>query len=99
MNRFLLATSTMQLAAPIIIRIGEPVMAMGGFMGRDPILTPERLARLVEAQAVRFVMVGDFAGARRLADRLTRPPRAGDSALVAPAGPGTPARGAERRLR
>ena len=40
-------------------------MAMGGFMGGDPILTPERLAALVAAGEVRFVMVGDAARMRR----------------------------------
>ena len=34
-------------------------MAMGGFHGLDPILTPEKLAAMVEAGQVRFVMVGD----------------------------------------
>ena len=42
------------------IRTGEPVMARGGFHGLDPILTPEGLARMVEAGEVRFVMLGDL---------------------------------------
>src|SRR6267142_1105378 len=45
-ERYLLATSTTMLAAPIIVRTGEPVMARGGFHGLDPILTPAGLARL-----------------------------------------------------
>jgi hypothetical protein len=40
-------------------------MAMGGFHGLDPILTPERLAALVETRAVRFVMLGDVSIASR----------------------------------
>jgi 4-amino-4-deoxy-L-arabinose transferase-like glycosyltransferase len=59
-ERYLLATSTVMLAAPLIIRTGEPVMARGGFHGLDPILTPEKLARLVEAHELRFVMLGDL---------------------------------------
>ena len=59
-ERFLLGSSSTRLAAPIIIETGEPVMAMGGFHGLDPILTPERLARMVEARQVRFVMLGDL---------------------------------------
>ena len=39
-ERFLLATPSAQLAAPLIIATGLPVMAMGGFHGLDPILTP-----------------------------------------------------------
>jgi 4-amino-4-deoxy-L-arabinose transferase-like glycosyltransferase len=55
--RFLLATPNARLAAPIIIRTGEPVMAMGGFSGADRILTREALARMVADGGVRFVMI------------------------------------------
>jgi 4-amino-4-deoxy-L-arabinose transferase-like glycosyltransferase len=58
-ERYLLATTTTRLAAPIIIASGQPVMAMGGFHGLDPILTPDKLARMVDAGEIRFVMVGD----------------------------------------
>src|SRR5262249_56143226 len=37
--KFLLATPTALLAAPVIIETGLPVMAIGGYSGRDPILT------------------------------------------------------------
>jgi 4-amino-4-deoxy-L-arabinose transferase-like glycosyltransferase len=60
-ERYLLATSTAQLAAPIIINTGEAVMARGGFHGLDPAAPPEKLARMVEAKQVRFVMLGDVA--------------------------------------
>jgi hypothetical protein len=40
-------------------------MAMGGFHGLDPILTPERLARLVEERQVRFIMLGELSIASR----------------------------------
>ncbi|HEV8440442.1 MAG TPA: glycosyltransferase family 39 protein [Methylomirabilota bacterium] len=59
-ERYLLAASSTRLAAPIIIQTGEAVMARGGFHGLDPILTPDKLARLVEANEVRFVMLGDL---------------------------------------
>ncbi|MBM4327153.1 MAG: glycosyltransferase family 39 protein [Deltaproteobacteria bacterium] len=59
-ERYLLATSSTRLAAPIIISAGEPVMAMGGFHGLDPILSPEKLAWMVEAKQIRFVMLGDL---------------------------------------
>jgi hypothetical protein len=50
-------------------------MAMGGFHGLDPILTPEKLAAMVEARQVRFVMVGDapFISRRLGADVAARP--------------------------
>ena len=44
----------------MLIETGEPVMAMGGFHGLDPILTPEKLAQLVAANQVRFAMQGDL---------------------------------------
>lgn len=59
-ERYLLATSSTRFAAPIIISTGEAVMAMGGFHGLDTILNPEKLARMVEAKQVRFVMQGDL---------------------------------------
>jgi 4-amino-4-deoxy-L-arabinose transferase-like glycosyltransferase len=58
-ERYLLATSTTELAAPIIIRTGEAVLARGGFHGIVPAVTPESLARMVETGALRFVMLGD----------------------------------------
>ena len=50
-------------------------MAMGGFHGLDPILTPATLARMVEAKQIRFVMVGDapFISRRLGADVAARP--------------------------
>jgi 4-amino-4-deoxy-L-arabinose transferase-like glycosyltransferase len=64
-ERFLLATPSAQLASPLIIATGRPVMAMGGFHGLDPILTPESLAHLVEQRQVRFVMLGELSIASR----------------------------------
>ena len=74
-ERHLLATTTTRLAAPIIIGSGHSVMAMGGFHGLDPILTPEKLAGMVEARQIRFVMVGDapFISRRLGADVAARP--------------------------
>jgi len=59
-ERYLLGTSTTRVAAPIIVETGLPVMAIGGFHGLDPILTPEKLALLVESNQIRFVMQGDL---------------------------------------
>jgi 4-amino-4-deoxy-L-arabinose transferase-like glycosyltransferase len=74
-ERYLLATTTTRLAAPIIIGSGHAVMAMGGFHGLDPILTPDKLARMVEAKEIRFVMVGDapFISRRLGAEVAARP--------------------------
>lgn len=56
---YLVAMPTARLAAPLIIESGEPVMAMGGFMGTDPILTPESLADLVAQHRLRYVLLGE----------------------------------------
>jgi 4-amino-4-deoxy-L-arabinose transferase-like glycosyltransferase len=65
-ERFLLATPSAQLASPLIIASGLPVMAMGGFHGLDPILTPDRLSELVADGQVRFVMLGELSITSRL---------------------------------
>ncbi len=76
-ERYLIATSTAQLAAPIIIDTGQAVMARGGFHGLDPAVTPETLAQMVAAKQVRFVMIGDVAivsrrmGARAAGKQVT----------------------------
>jgi 4-amino-4-deoxy-L-arabinose transferase-like glycosyltransferase len=64
---YLLAAVNARQAAPIIIATGNPVIALGGFTGRDPILTIDGLARLVEDRSVRFALVGDGSpGLRRI---------------------------------
>lgn len=52
--RWLVAVESAAPAEPIIIGFGEPVMAMGGFSGSDPILTVESLQQLIDAGRVRF---------------------------------------------
>jgi 4-amino-4-deoxy-L-arabinose transferase-like glycosyltransferase len=56
-ERFLVATPDARRAAPLIIASGEAVMAIGGYMGADSILTPEALALMAQRRDVRFVMV------------------------------------------
>ena len=41
---YLLAAVNARQAAPIIIATGDPVIALGGFTGRDPILTVDGFA-------------------------------------------------------
>ncbi|MGH2583649.1 MAG: mannosyltransferase, partial [Dehalococcoidia bacterium] len=54
---YLVATPSAMAAAPIILATGEPVMAMGGFSGSDPILTANELAQMVKEGVVRFLLV------------------------------------------
>jgi 4-amino-4-deoxy-L-arabinose transferase-like glycosyltransferase len=64
---YLAASVNARQAAPIIIATGEPVIALGGFTGRNPILTVDAFARLVDDERLRFVLVGDGSpGLRRI---------------------------------
>jgi 4-amino-4-deoxy-L-arabinose transferase-like glycosyltransferase len=56
-EKFLLAVQSTVPAAPVILRTGEAVMALGGFTGGDPILTPESLAERVRRGEVRFFLL------------------------------------------
>jgi 4-amino-4-deoxy-L-arabinose transferase-like glycosyltransferase len=55
--RFLLATPNALLAAPVIIRTGQPVMAFGGFFGNDPAMGVDAFAHAVERGEVRYVVL------------------------------------------
>ncbi len=57
---YLLAVPNANVAAPLILATGQPVMAMGGYLGNDPILTPQSLERLVASGRLRYVMIGGF---------------------------------------
>jgi 4-amino-4-deoxy-L-arabinose transferase-like glycosyltransferase len=55
-SKFLVATANANAAAPIVLETGKPVMALGGFLGSDPILSAQEFASLVQAGEMRFVM-------------------------------------------
>jgi 4-amino-4-deoxy-L-arabinose transferase-like glycosyltransferase len=57
---FLVAVPNANVAAPLIISTGLPVMAIGGYLGDDPILTPSDIERLASDRLLRFVMLGGF---------------------------------------
>jgi hypothetical protein len=54
---FLVATVDTGTAVPFIFSTGAPVMALGGYTGYDPILTPTTLASAVASNTVRFFYV------------------------------------------
>jgi 4-amino-4-deoxy-L-arabinose transferase-like glycosyltransferase len=62
---YLLAAVNARQAAPIIIATGEPVLALGGFSGRDPILSADDFAQLVADNHLRFALIGDGSRAVR----------------------------------
>jgi 4-amino-4-deoxy-L-arabinose transferase-like glycosyltransferase len=63
--RFLAATPTALLAAPLIIRSGQPALAFGGYLGNDPVMSVDDFAERVKRGEVRYAILGL---ARRPAD-------------------------------
>ena len=53
-TRYLVATLNATAAEPFILATGKPVMALGGFLGTDPILTVQQLQTLLKNNTVRF---------------------------------------------
>lgn len=67
---YLLATLNATTAAPLILDTGQPVMALGGFGGSDPILTIQQLSELVSNGTVRFFLLPGVVDTSRLPDDL-----------------------------
>lgn len=61
-EKYLFAVSSATSAQSYIIKTGKAVMAMGGFSGSDPILTVEKLEKLVKNGEVKYFMIGDSRG-------------------------------------
>ena len=59
--RFGLVVQSEETAAPYVVR-GEPVAAMGGFTGRETVLTHAYLASLVRSGAARYFLLGGSGG-------------------------------------
>jgi len=59
--KYLVASTSAMSGAPIILSTDEPdpVIALGGFMGRDPVLSTDQLTNLVDKGDVRFFLVQD----------------------------------------
>ena len=57
--QYLVAVASSNEADSLILATNQPVMAMGGFSGRDPILTTGQLTSLVAGGTVRFFLLND----------------------------------------
>jgi hypothetical protein len=55
-ERFLLAVPSAVPASWLIVETGEAVIAAGGFLGNEPVLTSDRLASMVADDEIRFVL-------------------------------------------
>jgi hypothetical protein len=62
-TKFLVATPSSTSADAIILSTNEPVMAMGGFGGSDPILTTSSLKSLIANGTVRFFLINSTTSA------------------------------------
>jgi 4-amino-4-deoxy-L-arabinose transferase-like glycosyltransferase len=60
--KYLVAVVSSQEADSIILATNQPVMAMGGFSGSDPILTTSQLAALVKSGTVRYFLINGNGG-------------------------------------
>jgi len=58
---YLVASTDSLVAESIILHTDKPVISLGGFKGRDPNLSNEKLAELVDNGAVRFAFVSQKA--------------------------------------
>ncbi|GAC1614626.1 MAG: glycosyltransferase family 39 protein [Ktedonobacteraceae bacterium] len=56
-TKFLVAVPSSMSADALILATNKPVMAMGGFLGSDPILTTSQLATLIANGTVRFFLL------------------------------------------
>ncbi|GKU27314.1 glycosyltransferase family 39 protein [Clostridium folliculivorans] len=61
-QKYLLVVSNANSASDIIISTGEPVMAIGGFLGNDKSITLDQFKQLVAKGEVRYVMTGGMGG-------------------------------------
>ena len=59
---YLLAVASSNEADAIILATNQPVMALGGFSGSDPILTTSQLATLVKNGTVRYFLLNGGGG-------------------------------------
>ena len=73
-EKYFLGTINARTASPFILLTGEPVMAMGGFTGNDPILTKQDLEMMVENHAIRFFLLPGNAPPADGRNNLKRPP-------------------------
>ncbi|MBB5326065.1 4-amino-4-deoxy-L-arabinose transferase-like glycosyltransferase [Anoxybacillus tepidamans] len=59
---YLVATFRATEAAQIMLKTDKAVMAMGGFLGSDPVLTPEKLEKMVKNGEVKYFLISGFGG-------------------------------------
>jgi 4-amino-4-deoxy-L-arabinose transferase-like glycosyltransferase len=61
-EKYLAATIRANTAAELMLKTDKAVMAMGGFLGTDPVLTTEQLAKMVKNGEVKYFLISGFGG-------------------------------------
>lgn len=61
-EKYLLVVSSSNSAADIIIKTGESVMSLGGFLGSDNIVSLNQFKQMVKNGEIRYVMIGGQGG-------------------------------------
>jgi hypothetical protein len=56
-EKYFLATDSTQSAAPYILNTDYAVMAMGGFSGSDPALTPSKLGKMAKSGEIKYFLI------------------------------------------
>jgi 4-amino-4-deoxy-L-arabinose transferase-like glycosyltransferase len=69
---FLFATTSAMTASPYILATGEPVAALGGFAGADPILTADQLAAMIQRREMRYFLVPSAAQQQAMAEQFAK---------------------------
>jgi 4-amino-4-deoxy-L-arabinose transferase-like glycosyltransferase len=59
-EKFLAATMRANTAAELMLKTDKAVMAMGGFLGTDPVLTTEQLAKMARNGEVKYFLISGF---------------------------------------
>jgi 4-amino-4-deoxy-L-arabinose transferase-like glycosyltransferase len=54
-TKYLIAVPSAMQGSDFVLATGRPVLYLGGFMGRDPVVTGDDLARLVAAGELRYI--------------------------------------------
>lgn len=59
-EKYLAATMRANTAAELMLKTDKAVMAMGGFLGTDPVLTTEQLAKMTRNGEVKYFLISGF---------------------------------------
>ncbi|ALF11228.1 glycosyltransferase family 39 protein [Parageobacillus thermoglucosidasius] len=59
-EKYLAATMRANTAAELMLKTDKAVMAMGGFLGTDPVLTTEQLAKMARNGEVKYFLISGF---------------------------------------